>query len=218
MLAALRRWIRPAAALDERRWVVVDVETSGLDVRRDRLIVIAAVALRVDEARLAIDLGDSFEAVLRQPDQASPPDKANILLHGVGVGAQRAGLPAVQVLQAFATFAGASPLLAFHAAFDRIMIQRARREASLPPLRNPWLDLAPLAAVLRPDLHARSLDDWLAQLGIRCAQRHEAAADTLATADLLLKLWPALCAHHPQPRFAKTAALVRQRRWLQAGR
>ena len=207
MLESLRRWLRPAVAVDECRWVVLDVETSGLDIRRDRLLAIAAVAVGIDARRAVVHLGDSFEVVLRQPGTAAPPDKANILLHGIGVGAQRAGLPAAQALQAFVAYAGASPLLAFHAAFDRAMIERALRAESLPALPNPWLDIEPLAAVLHPQVKARSFDEWMASFGIHCAVRHQAAADTLATADLLLKLWPALQAQQPRPRFRATATL-----------
>jgi DNA polymerase III subunit epsilon len=195
--------------------LVLDVESSGLDVRRDRLLAIAAVAVRTDGARPAIDLGDSFELVLRQPEAESPPDKANILLHGIGVGSQRAGQDRVTALQAFARFAGTSPLLAFHAAFDRGMIERALRAEQLPPLPNPWLDIEPLAAVLHPQVLARSLDEWMAHFDIRCPVRHQAAADTLATAELLLRLWPALRAELKPPGFAATAALAAQRRWLQ---
>ncbi len=213
MFEALRRWRRPA--IDEDRWLVLDVEASGLDVRHDRLLAIAAVAVRTAGARPCIDLADSFEVVLRQPGDTAPPDKANILLHGIGVGAQRAGLPLQEALAAFAAFAARSPLLAFHAAFDRGMLRRAWQAAALPPLANPWLDLAPLAAVLHPHEKARSLDEWMARFGIRCAVRHQAAADTLATAELLLKLWPALCVQQPRPRFAATAALAAQQRWVQ---
>lgn len=216
LLRALRSWFGAAATVDDGRWVVLDVESSGLDTRRDRLIAIAAVALRIDAQRAWVDLGDSFEVVLRDTEHAPAPDEANILLHGIGVGERRCGVPAVEALQAFAAFAGASPLLAFHAAFDRAMIARARRAAALPALPNPWLDIEPLAAVLYPQLNARSLDEWLTALGIPCALRHQAAADTLATAELLLKLWPALREQlpQPQPQFAPTAALAAQRRWV----
>jgi hypothetical protein len=44
------------------RCVVVDVETSGLDLARDSLIAIGAVAVN----ELALDLDDCFEIVLRQ--------------------------------------------------------------------------------------------------------------------------------------------------------
>ena len=94
-------------AVDEGRWVVLDVESSGLDAARDRLLAIAAIALRIEGRSPCIDLGDSFEVVLRQPDAVV--DKANILLHGIGVGAQREGMPAREALEAFAAWAGAAP-------------------------------------------------------------------------------------------------------------
>jgi DNA polymerase-3 subunit epsilon len=47
--------------------------------------------------------------------------------------------------------------------------------------------------------------------------RHQAAADTLATAELLLKLWPAVHQQVRAPGFAALADLAAQRRWLPAG-
>jgi DNA polymerase-3 subunit epsilon len=209
-----KRWRPGPAAVDDSRWVVLDVETSGLDARRDRLLAVAALAVRVADGRATIDLGDSFEVVIRQPDLGQAPDRGNILLHGIGVGAQRAGVPREQGLQALAAWVGTSPLVAFHAAFDRTMLDRACAAEGLAPLPDAWLDLEPLAAVLRPSVKARSLDEWMQALGIRCAVRHQAAADTLATAELLLKLWPLLRAELPQPTFRATAALAEARRWL----
>lgn len=209
-----KRWRPGPAAVDDSRWVVLDVETSGLDARRDRLLAVAALALRVTDGLATIDLGDSFEVVIRQPDLGQAPDRSNILLHGIGVGAQRAGVPRAQGLQALAAWVGTSPLVAFHAAFDRTMLDRACAAEGLAPLPDAWLDLEPLAAVLRPTVKARSLDEWMQALDIRCAVRHQAAADTLATAELLLKLWPLLRAELPQPTFRATAALADARRWL----
>ncbi len=199
------------AAPEPGRWVVLDVETSGLDPHRDRLLAIAAIALRVDWAsrRLAIDLSDSFEVVLRQ-EQAS--DRANILLHGIGIQRQREGVPAGQALDAFREFAGASPLLAFHAAFDQAMITRAFHGHGLPPLASPWLDIEPLCAVTHEKVRARSLDEWMAHFGIRCARRHEAAADTLAECELLLRIWPRLAAECAS--FRDLQRLAARQRWI----
>ena len=209
----LRAW-RPAQAPPAGRWVVLDVETSGLDLRNDRLLAIAAVAVQVGGPRAVVELGDSFEVVLQQAPRAQAHDRANILLHGIGVGAQRTGMPGAMALQAFVDYAAGSPLVAFHAAFDRAMIDRALQTAALPALRSRWLDLEPLAAVLQPQVKARSLDEWMQALGIQCAVRHQAAADTLATAELLLKLWPALLAELPRPDFRAVQALAAHRRWL----
>jgi DNA polymerase III subunit epsilon len=215
MLAAMKRWLAPAPPWDDRRWVVLDVESSGLDPQHDRLLAIAAVGVHFDAGAPRIHLGDSFEAVLRQPESASGPDKGNILLHGIGVGAQRDGVEPAQALADFERWVGRSPLLAFHAAFDRAMIDRACRAALGRRLGNPWLDLEPLAAVLHAEVRARALDEWLAHFGIECQHRHQAAADTLATAELLLKLWPALRRELPRQGFQRVQALAAQRRWLE---
>lgn len=200
---------------DDARWVVLDVEASGLDAARDRLLAIAAIAVRLEAGRAWIAPGDSFEVVLRQPDHDAQPDKANILLHGIGVGAQRSGVEPRAALAAFAAFAARSPLLAFHAAFDRTLIERGFRAADLARPANPWLDLEPLAAVLHPEVKARALDEWMAHFGIRCAVRHQAAADTLATAELLLKLWPRLAAQLSEVSLRAASRLAAQRRWVQ---
>lgn len=213
MLERFKSWLRPAPVLDEQRWVVLDVESSGLDMHHDRLLAIAAIAVRMAPGRALIELGDSFEVVLRQP-AATVADKSNILLHGIGLGAQRAGIEPAQALAAFEQFAGVSPLVAFHAAFDRTLIERACLQHLGRRPAHAWLDLEPLAAVLHPQVRAHSLDEWMQHFGITCAVRHQAAADTLATAELLLKLWPAVCTQLPRPGFKAAVALAAQRRWL----
>jgi DNA polymerase-3 subunit epsilon len=208
-----RRRDRESSPEAARRWVVLDVESSGLDVRRDRLLAIAAVALRLDdEASPRIAIGDSFEALLRQDPDVST-DKANILLHGIGVGAQRSGVPAAEALGAFERWLGEAPLVAFHAAFDEAMIQAAMQAALGRTLAGRWLDLEPVAGVLHPEVRGRTLDDWLAHFGIECAVRHQAAADTLATAELLLRLWPAARSQRCTS-FAGLRRLADSRRWL----
>ncbi len=189
---------RGLAPLNESRWIVLDVETSGLDARRDRLLAIAAIGIEVDWAgkHVAIVPGDSFEVVLRQ-DVSSSRD--NILLHGIGSQRQREGLDPPIALAAFAAFVGESPLLAFHSAFDQSMIERHMRlpevRASVPqPMVNPWLDIEHLCAVTHERIAARSLDDWMAHFGITCANRHEAASDTFAECEVLLRIWPRIAA------------------------
>jgi len=176
-----------------QRWVLLDVETGGLDVERDPLLAIAAVAVEVDwpQGRLVIRPGDSLSVTLRPP-QAS--GKANILLHGIGAGRQRAGLPPAEGLQAFLDWAGPAPRVAFHAAFDRALLTRECRRHLGDTMRHEWLDLAPLCTVSHPSVQARALDDWLRHFRIECLARHEAAADVLAEAELLQRIWPRVAA------------------------
>ncbi len=217
MFAALRRpwsWPRP----DAHRWVVLDIESSGLDPRRDRLLSVAAVAVQREGARLQMRPSDSFEVVLRQARQWTddvPADKANILVHGIGVGAQRTGVDPAQALAAFESYAGASPLVGYHAAFDRALLERAQRAYGVAAPRRAWLDLADLAPVVRPGVAGQALDDWLAVFGIHCLARHQAAADALATAELLLCLWPlAQRQAGAGCDFASLQRLANARRWI----
>jgi DNA polymerase-3 subunit epsilon len=217
----------PAADIDEARWVVADVESSGLDPARDRLLAIAAVAVHFDDAarpggagrlpRPRIVLGDSLELRLRQPEAAlDRPDKVNILVHGIGVGAQRSGTEPGEALAAWARFIGRSPLVGFHSDFDRRLIDSAGRRQGGSRSTHPWLDLEPLAAVLHDDPRHHPLDHWLQQQGIACLARHQAAADALATAELLLTLWPAV-RRRCDGRFRSVEDLARGHRFL-AGR
>ena len=207
-------WWRKDPADSAPRWLVVDVETSGLDPARDRLLAIAAVGLHVDwnTRRLSVVLADSFEVVLRQ-EAAS--DRDNILLHGIGVQRQKEGVPARDALSAFAAYAGEAPLLAFHAAFDQALIGRHARAALGTWPANSWLDIEHLCAATHPEVAARSLDGWMAYFGIRCAARHVAIADALAECDLLLRIWPQVAAEcagwHDVQRLAAGHRWIRRR-------
>lgn len=211
MSGGLARWWGRKRLADESRWLVLDVETSGLDPARDRLLAIAAIGVQVDweRRRLAIRLADSFEVVLRH---ATPSPRDNILLHGIGVQRQREGMPADEALAAFALHAGGAPLLAFHAAFDEALIARHARGLPGGAPRNRWLDIEHLCAVAFPQVRARSLDEWLAHFGIRCAARHQAAADTLAECELLLRIWPRIAAECSDWRSVER--LAASHRWL----
>lgn len=166
--------------LTEMRCVVLDVETTGLNLMQDRLISIGAVAL----VNGKIALGDSFYIVLQQ--QAAS-DKGNILIHGIGRTAQLQGEPPVEALLSFLEFLGKDPLVAFHVSFDETMIKCALREYLGLNFKHPWLDLAYVMPSLNPPLAKkyRALDDWIGHSHIRIDARHNALADALATAQLL---------------------------------
>jgi DNA polymerase-3 subunit epsilon len=174
----------PTTALDvpftKTRCVVVDVETTGLDLMHDRLISIGAVAL----VNGKIALNDSFYVVLQQQNAS---EKSNILLHGIGTAAQLEGEPPVEVLLAFLEYLGKDPLIAFHVTFDATMIKRALSEYLGFSFKHPWLDLAYVMPGLNHLLARkyRALDDWIGHFGIRIEVRHNALADALATAQLL---------------------------------
>lgn len=165
------------------RYVVVDVETSGLNLAKDRLIAIGAVAVHGGNIQLA----DSLEMVLRQ---SRVSDRDNILIHGIGGTAQAEGIPPEEALLTFLEYLGKSPLMAFHVTFDKTMIDRALKTFLGLKFEHPWVDLAYLAPALYPDLARshRSLDQWMGRFNLTNYARHSALADALATAELMLSL------------------------------
>lgn len=200
MKKKLLDWLRPACdprcaqlpaprPLDDRplaqqRLVVVDLETSGLNLQRDQLLAIGAVVIEDG----AIDLRQQFECTLHRPGhQAS----ASTLIHGIAPSAIAAGRDPAEALLEFMAFVGDSPLLAFHAAFDQHMLQRALRESLGYRLQHPFVDVAELAPLLCPQgpRQRAGLDDWLALFQLQASERHHASADALATAELALILF-----------------------------
>jgi DNA polymerase-3 subunit epsilon len=165
----------PAA---EIRWIVVDCETSGLEPQRDRLISLAAVAVKGGR----ISPGDSFSAMLRQEKSSS---KDNILVHGIGKERQSGGDIPAAALSAFFAFAGDCPRVAYRAPFDKAFIARAAQQARRRD-RGAWLDLAELLPVVFPRLGTReaTLDAWLSTFGIAHGLRHDALGDAYATAQI----------------------------------
>jgi DNA polymerase III subunit epsilon len=158
------------------RWVAIDCETSGLNMARDRLLSVGAVAVHGGR----IDLSQSFHAFVQQ-EVASAPE--NILIHGIGGDAQRQGRPLVQVIEGLAGFIGEALPVGFHAPFDAAILRRHGLR-----LRGDWLDLARVAPALFPG-RAQStgaLEDWLGAFDIPVHARHDALGDAFSTAQLLL--------------------------------
>ena len=167
----------------------------------------------LDEEGIRVE--DSFEIVVRHD---GPVSAANVVVHGVARDALAAGVPAVEALQVFHRWAAGAPCVAFHADFDRRVLARAAELAEAPAVDGGWLDLAPLAAALSPDVARRgtgALDDWLSAYGIACPGRHNAASDAIASAELLLRL-RAKAATQGAVGFKQLVALAGHRRWLPA--
>jgi DNA polymerase III subunit epsilon len=189
-------------------WVVVDVETGGLNPRVDPLLAIGAVKVTHN----AIAMAPVCEVRLRQLE-ATATD--NILVHGITTGQQLNGLEPAQAVLDWLEYAGGHPRLAYHAAFDRLALERASQTWLGLKDRAIWLDLAVLAPLLVPRGPGfdRPLDDWLAYFRIPVYQRHGALADAYATAQLWLALLPAARAHK-LTQLKQLIRFSRQARWL----
>jgi DNA polymerase III subunit epsilon len=170
--------------LRQQRWVVIDLETSGLNMNRDQVLSIGAIVIEDG----AIDFGQQFERTLLRPDHKLSP---SVLLHGLGPSAIAAGSEPVDALLDLMEFVGDSPLIAFHAAFDQHMLGRALKDSLGYRLQHSFFDVAEMAPMLCPNAGIRQagLDDWTKFFGLHAGERHNASADALVTAELALILF-----------------------------
>ncbi|WP_366300656.1 3'-5' exonuclease [Pseudomonas atacamensis] len=171
-------------SLREQRWVVLDLETTGLNMSKDRVLSIGAVVIEDG----AIDFRQQFERTLQCRELKLSP---SVLIHGLGPSAIAAGSDPAEALLELLEFIGDSPVLAFHAPFDQHMLGRAVKEHLGHKLQHVFLDVADIAPLLCPQaqIRAAGLDEWIEWFRLEVFERHNASADALATAELALILF-----------------------------
>lgn len=162
------------------RYVVVDVEASGINVKTDHLRAIAALTVVDGQIRFR----DAFQLRLADPkpvgDAAPPVDG------GAGPVAGE-GEPEVDALISFLHFVGKSPLVAYNVPFVAAMIEGELAARLGIDWALPWIDLA----WVMPDLFRQvdqaqtGLDTWLDHFGIESIRRHDAVSDAYVAAQLL---------------------------------
>lgn len=170
-------------ALSDASVVVYDLETSGLNISEDTVLAIGAVTISSG----AIALGNVYQEILSAPASLNPESQ---LIHGLTYQDLAAGSPPRLVLLSFLNYSTNRVWAAYHAEFDRVMLQKAISDwlgVAFDP--NP-IDVAELAPMLYPDKGPASgpLDHWLEVFGLTVSDRHNALADAMVTAELMLIL------------------------------
>ncbi|WP_116105778.1 PolC-type DNA polymerase III [Lewinella sp. IMCC34191] len=178
----------PATPLDEISIVVLDAETTGLDVRRDRILSLGALRVTGN----SISLADKFEAYLPVP--AGFDASGSVSIHGIIPNSTRYHhMDEPTLLASFLQYVGSNVIVGHHINFDVEMINRSLQRHDAEPLWNTVIDTADLARRLRPagywtPPHDYSLDALAKRYSIPLSDRHTALGDCYITAVLWLKL------------------------------
>jgi signal-transduction protein with cAMP-binding, CBS, and nucleotidyltransferase domain len=168
----------PLAALDV---VIVNAKTTGLDVREDRIVQIAAVRM----GPAGIDVGGALEHLV-DPGVAIPEGASR--LHGLNdahvVGKPSFGTIVADLAAHLGTAVVVGHAIGFEAAILRF--EAARHDV---PWRDPeLLDFGLLAGGVVHELVDTTLDTLAACLGVPVTGRHTALGDALLTA----RIWQAM--------------------------
>lgn len=180
-------WRRPRGGPDlaavTARFVAIDLETTGLDPRRDAIVAAAAIPFVEGEPQPGF-------VTLVHPGRPIPPRSTAI--HGI-TDEMVAAAPAVPpALRALENACGTDVLVGHGVDFDLAVIGRERRAHRLGPLANRALDTMRLAAALHRSWTDLGLDTVTARLGISITGRHTPEGDAVAAGRILLALLPAL--------------------------
>ena len=172
-------------ALDRLEAVVVDTETTGLDVSQARIIQISAV--RVTGGRVLTD--QVFDALV-QPGVRVPP--ASTAVHGIS-DEMLGGAPTFRAVKAdFDRFRGEAVLVGQSIGFDLAVLLRETRRLGQRWQPPRFLDTKLLAAALDPTAGEMGLDALAERFGVAITDRHRALGDALVTAEIFVRLLPLL--------------------------
>lgn len=174
---------RPETPLSELPGLVLDTETTGLDVDLDRMCSIGAV--RTHGAR--IYTGAAFDRLVN-PGRSIPARSTAV--HGI-TNAMVATVPGpAGVLPDLLPLMHHTVLIGHNTGYDLAMLRHGAREAGLAWQDPPSLDLLLLAAALDPDETDLNLESIALRLGVHVSGRHTALGDALVTAAVYVRLLP----------------------------
>lgn len=161
-------------------WVSLDLETTGLDPRRDAVLSLAAVPVRGTR----VVLSERFEARVH-PQRGF--DIGSIRHHRITPGDVAGAPPLREVLPGFLRWLGPRRVLGLNLAFDLAMLDPAVRALAGFPLPNPRTELSLAyrrhAAMAMPGREADcSLDAIARALGVPVLARHTALGDATTVA------------------------------------
>lgn len=154
-------------------YVVIDLETTGLDCNTDKIIEIAAVKVK---RGLIIDEFSSLVAI-----DGSLPEEISSL---TGISDEMLlGQPRIEdLIPALSDFIGEADIVAHNAEFDSSFLLRYW------PDPRPWIDSITLAQIAYPCQPSYALAWLVKNLELENHSAHRALADALATAELLIRI------------------------------
>ncbi len=166
-------------------FVVLDTETSGFDLKKDRILSIGALKI----SNGTISPKTSFELFLQQETF----DSRTVQIHGILKKTKIGQIGELEALKATLKLLEGSVLVAHHVAFDVGMLNEALKRNGLPRLKNPELDTSVLYNKSLPKRKRKkeghySLDELASTFDIPKTDRHTALGDAYITAIAFLHI------------------------------
>jgi DNA polymerase-3 subunit epsilon len=171
--------------IGENTFVVLDTETTGFSLTRDRMLCIGALKLKDN----SIVVKDSFEVYVEQEHY----DSESAEIHGILKKSKKDSVTELEALKQFLVYVKNHVLVGHHVMFDINMINAALKRNGLPKLKNKTLDTESLyirtllISTVVQKKERYSLDDLAKKYSISRKDRHTALGDAFITAIAFLR-------------------------------
>lgn len=171
--------------IDETRFVVIDIETTGLNVKKDKMLSIGALTITGNE----IDVQNTLEIYIEQEKSNSD----SIPIHGIiGNAGNNINVIETEAVKLFVEYAGNSILVGHNINFDISFINQVLKRGIRDTLRNKYVDTFTLYHRItkgeRITKRQSSLDSLCEEFNISSSDRHTALGDAYITGVLFLKI------------------------------
>ena len=166
---------------ESRSYLALDVETTGLDVRRCRIVELGAILFSPREGDFE---GRSIERLV---NPGMPMPREVIAIHGITDEDVRGAPSFADIADDFLALARGAILVAHNAPFDLGFIQSELAGSGRPALDNPVLDSLVLARAAFKGLPSFSLPRLAASLHIATRRSHRALDDAIVAAKVFVE-------------------------------
>jgi len=149
--------------------VVLDIETTGLDYRREKIIEFAAVKLVNGK------ITEEYETLINPEKEIR---HSSIKIHGITQDMVADSPTIKEVMPKILEFIGDYPIIGHNVIFDYSFLNQASLELYEKPLENHRIDSQVMFRDVFPEEFSHGLDALMRRFKVEVGTRHRAMADT----------------------------------------
>ena len=165
--------------------VVIDTETTGLDVEKVRIIEIGAVRLETCAPGPQLVFSELV-------DPGIPIPEASTRIHGIADADVAEAPPFPERIAEFKAWAGSAVVVGYSVGFDLAVLKAEHERHGLLWQPPRALDVVHLVELVAPQLPEQSLDTAASWLGVEMHDRHRALGDARVAAEIYRAVVPKL--------------------------
>ncbi len=159
--------------------VIIDVETTGLDYTRERIIEFAGIKLVNGKVK------EKFETLINAKQHIRKSSQA---IHGISEEDLENAPEEEEIYPKIFEFIGDAPVVAHNAVFDYSFLNRTSKRLYNKPFENNYVDTQMMFKEVYPQYESCGLDTMVGVFGTTNKKRHRAMGDAMALAKCYPKL------------------------------